>query len=306
MGDRLVSLAAPTAARQAWGLHGAAAPLEFAQRRPAAGERNPVLPARTCRSGVMNAGKTVLITGASRGIGRAAALAASRRGWSVGVNYVRDKEAAQEVVGRHRQGGRPGGCVARRRFASKKNSSRCSSGSATRSVRSRRWSSTPGIVAPMSKLADMERRAHAPRVRGQRARRLSDRARGGAAADRRAAAGPAARSCSISSAAARIGSPNLYVDYAGSKGAIDTLTHGLAIELGAEGVRVNAVRPGLIETEIHGAAAAIRTAPTPSARPRRWGGPADRKRSPTRSHCCSTSDAASYVTGAIIDVSGGR
>ena len=63
--------------------------------------------------------------------------------------------------------------------------------------------------------------------------------------------GPGGSIVLVSSAAARLGSPNLYVDYAGSKGAIDTLTRGLAIELANEGVRVNAIRPGLIETEIH-------------------------------------------------------
>src|SRR6202000_1762933 len=63
--------------------------------------------------------------------------------------------------------------------------------------------------------------------------------------------GPGGSIVLLSSAAARIGSPNLYVDYAGSKGAIDTLTRGLAIELGSEGVRGNAIRPGLVDTEIH-------------------------------------------------------
>ena len=108
----------------------------------------------------------------------------------------------------------------------------------------------------------------------------------------------------MSSAAARLGSPNLYVDYAGSKGAIDTLTVGLSKELGPEGVRVNAIRPGLIETEIHAT-----------------GGEPDRARSLGRSSPLGRpgtadevaeaavwllSDAASYVNGAILDVTGGR
>ncbi len=63
--------------------------------------------------------------------------------------------------------------------------------------------------------------------------------------------GPGGSITLLSSAAARLGSPNLYVDYAGAKGAIDTLTKGLSIELGREGVRVNAIRPGMIETDIH-------------------------------------------------------
>ena len=108
----------------------------------------------------------------------------------------------------------------------------------------------------------------------------------------------------MTSAASRLGSPNTYVDYAGSKGAIDTLTIGLSKELGPEGVRVNAIRPGLVETDIHAS-----------------GGEPDRARNVGRSAPLGRpgapeeiaeaaiwllSDAASYVTGAILDVTGGR
>ena len=108
----------------------------------------------------------------------------------------------------------------------------------------------------------------------------------------------------ISSAAARLGSPGLYVDYAGSKGAIDTLTLGLAKELAAEGVRVNAVRPGLIDTEIHASGgepqrAFTLGATTPLGRP----GTPDEV---AEAVVWLLSDAASYVTGAILDVAGGR
>jgi NAD(P)-dependent dehydrogenase (short-subunit alcohol dehydrogenase family) len=108
----------------------------------------------------------------------------------------------------------------------------------------------------------------------------------------------------VSSAASRIGSPGLYVDYAGSKGAIDTLTLGLAKELAAEGVRVNAVRPGMIDTELHASGGepdrALRVgAATPLGRP-------GRPEEVAEAIVWLLDDAASYVTGAILDVAGGR
>jgi NAD(P)-dependent dehydrogenase (short-subunit alcohol dehydrogenase family) len=108
----------------------------------------------------------------------------------------------------------------------------------------------------------------------------------------------------VSSAAARLGSPNQYVDYAASKGAIDTFTKGLALEVAAEGIRVNAVRPGIIDTGIHARGGlpdrAADLAPSvPLARP----GTADEV---ARAILHLLSDAASYTTGAFLDVAGGR
>ena len=108
----------------------------------------------------------------------------------------------------------------------------------------------------------------------------------------------------MSSIASRLGSPNEYVDYAGSKGAVDSLTIGLAKELGPHGVRVNAVRPGLIETEIHASGgqpgrAARLGAQTPLGR-------AGDAHEIAEAIVWLLGDAASYTTGALLDVGGGR
>ena len=108
----------------------------------------------------------------------------------------------------------------------------------------------------------------------------------------------------VSSAAARIGSPGQYVDYAASKGAIDTMTLGLAREVATEGIRVNAVRPGLIDTEIHASGGEPdRVARLEGEIPMQRGGRPEEV-ADTIAWLCSPE--ASYVTGALIDVSGGR
>jgi NAD(P)-dependent dehydrogenase (short-subunit alcohol dehydrogenase family) len=108
----------------------------------------------------------------------------------------------------------------------------------------------------------------------------------------------------ISSVASRIGGPDIYVDYAGSKGAVDTLTLGLSKELGREGVRVNAIRPGLIDTELHAAYGA-------ADRPQKMGAMTPMGRPGTADEIGEAivwllSDASSYMSGAILDVAGGR
>ena len=246
--------------------------------------------------------KTILITGASRGIGRAAALLAGRRGWSVGVNYVRDEESAQKVVREiQRSGGRAAALHGDVAFEA--DVIEMFEGAVRALGPLDGIVVNAGVVAPGARLADMSvermRRVFDINILGaylcarEAARRLS-KSRGGAGGS----------IVLISSAASRIGGAGEYVDYAGSKGAIDTLTLGLSKELGPEGVRVNAIRPGLIETDIHASGGAPDRAwrlgqTAPLGRP----GLPDEV---GEAIVWLLSDAASYTTGAILDVTGGR
>jgi len=250
----------------------------------------------------MTENNAILITGASRGIGRAAALLACARGWSVGVNYLHDEDSAHEVVEAIARAG--GKAVALRGDVADEDDVVAMFEGATRALGPLRGVVVnAGIVAPTSRLVDMSaermRRVFEVNVIGayltarEAARRMS-----------RSLGGAGGSMVFISSAAARLGSPGLYVDYAGSKGAIDTLTVGLAKELALEGVRVNAIRPGLIDTEIHASGGepdrAFKLGATaPLGRP-------GRPEEVAEAIVWMLSDAASYVTGAILDVAGGR
>lgn len=244
----------------------------------------------------------VLITGASRGIGRATARMLGARGWSVGVNYARDAAAAQTTVDEvTHAGGRamaiPGDIADEAAVVAMFDATEQAFGPLTAFV------NNAGIVAPSMPLADMDaarlKRIFDVNVYGaylcarEAARRM--------ATDRGGAGGAIVN---VSSAAARLGSPNEYVDYAGSKGAIDTMTIGLAKELGPRGIRVNAVRPGLIDTEIHASGgrpdrAAVLGAQTPLGR----AGSADEV---AEAIVWLLTDASSYVNGTLLDVTGGR
>jgi len=246
--------------------------------------------------------RVALITGAGRGIGRATAIMLGEQGTAVGINYVRDMHAAEQTAAAvERAGGRAvllqGDVADEAAVIALFDALEAVCGPIDALV------NNAGIVAPPLPLAQMDtarlKRMFDVNILGayicarEAARRMSlDRGgRGGAIVN-------------VSSAASRLGSPNEYVDYAGSKGAIDTMTIGLAKELAPRGVRVNAVRPGLIETDIHASGgqpqrAAVLGAQTPMGRP----GQAEEV---ARAIVWLLSAGASYVNGALLDVSGGR
>jgi NAD(P)-dependent dehydrogenase (short-subunit alcohol dehydrogenase family) len=245
--------------------------------------------------------KTLLITGGSRGIGRATALAAAKRGWRVAVNYVGDEKAARETVSAISAEG--GAAVALRGDVSVEADVEAMFEGARQLGSLAGVVVNAGVVAPAAPLTDMSvermRRVFDINVLGsyltarEAARRLSTRF-----------GGPGGAIVVVSSAAARLGSPNLYVDYAGAKAALDILVKGLSIELGAEGVRVNGVRPGMIVTDIHASGGAPERAERVGAT-----APMGRPGRPEEVAAAITwllSDEASYVTGAMLDVSGGR
>ncbi|MGU3494039.1 SDR family oxidoreductase [Xanthobacteraceae bacterium A53D] len=244
--------------------------------------------------------KAILITGGSRGIGRATALAAAARGWSVAFSYREAEDAARDLTKRIEAAGAWGlaikGDVAEEADVQRMfGEARAAFGELDGVV------ANAGIVAPGSPVADMS---------ADRLRRMFDVNVLGTFLTAREAArvlGKDGRSGSIvivSSAAARLGSPNEYVDYAASKGACDVLVNGLSKELGPKGVRVNGVRPGLIETDIHASGgkpdrAQVLGATAPLGR-------AGTAEEVAQAIVWLLSDEASYVTGALLDVTGGR
>jgi NAD(P)-dependent dehydrogenase (short-subunit alcohol dehydrogenase family) len=238
-----------------------------------------------------------IITGGSRGIGAATALLLARHGHHVVVGYQRQEQAARAVTGQVAAAGGQSIAVAvdvtdEAAVAALFDAAQERFGTPTGLV------NNAGITSPMGPLADIPvadlRRVVEVNVLGAllcaqaAARRLAD---GGAIVN-------------LSSAAATLGSPGEYVHYAASKGAIDTLTVGLAKELAPRGIRVNAVAPGVIRTEIHA------TSGEPG-RPDRVGpavplGRAGEPEEIAEAIAWLLSPAASYTTGAVLRVAGGR
>jgi len=192
--------------------------------------------------------RTLLITGASRGIGRATALLAAERGWAVAVNYHRERAAADAVVAQIVQAG--GQALALQGDVSVEAEVLHLFDAAAALGPLRGVVVNAGIVAPPLPLMDMsaERLERIFRVNVLGSYLT---AREGARRMAKSRGGQGGAMVLVSSIAASLGAAFEYVDYAGAKGALDVLTRGLAKELGGEGIRVNAVRPGLIDTEIH-------------------------------------------------------
>jgi NAD(P)-dependent dehydrogenase (short-subunit alcohol dehydrogenase family) len=246
--------------------------------------------------------RNILITGASRGIGRATALLCGARAWSVAISFVRDEPAALETARAVEALG--GHALTIRGDVAVESEVICLFDEAEAALgKLDGVVVNAGIVGPSLALADMTadrlQRMFAVNVYGayltarESARRLpwNRGGRGGSVV-------------LVSSAATRLGSPFEYVDYAGSKAALDTLTIGLSKELGPQGVRVNAVRPGLIDTDIHASGGQPgRAQRLGIATPLGRAGKADEV---AEAIVWLLGDSSSYVTGAILDVAGGR
>jgi NAD(P)-dependent dehydrogenase (short-subunit alcohol dehydrogenase family) len=246
--------------------------------------------------------KVMIVTGGSRGIGAATARLAGERGYAVCVNYRQDASAAAAVVADIEKAGSRALAVAGDMSSEKDiinlfETTDAELGTLTVLV------NNAGIVDVQSRVEDysLERlqRMFSINITGaflcarEAVRRM---------ATNRGGAGGAI--VNVSSAAARLGGPNEYVDYAASKGAMDSMTIGLAKEVAADGIRVNAVRPGLIYTDIHASGGeARRVDRLKNGVPMQRGGTAEEV---ARVILWLASDDASYTTGALVECSGGR
>lgn len=246
--------------------------------------------------------QVLVVTGGGRGIGAATVRLAASRGYAVCVNYLRDRESAERVAAGCRRAGARAVAVQAdvavdadvvRLFETVDREL----GTVTALV------NNAGMLERQARVEDMDggriARVLATNVIGpflcarEAVRRMSVR-RGGLGG----------AIVNVSSAAARLGSPGEYVDYAAAKGAVDTLTVGLAKEVAADGIRVNAVRPGVIDTDIHASGGepgrAGRVGPTCPL------GRAGRPEEVAAAVLWLLSAEAAYTTGAILDVAGGR
>ena len=247
-------------------------------------------------------GKVILITGGSRGIGAATALLAAQQGYAVAINYTANSLAADDVVRQIRQSGSPAMAIQadvaiESQVVTMFEKIDAKFGHLNALV------NNAGVVDKTTRVDAMSlerlQRMFAINVFGsflcarEAVKRMSTRYGGAGGAI-----------VNVSSAASRLGSPSQYVDYAATKGAIDTFTLGLAKEVASEGIRVNAVRPGIIDTEIHASGGLPNRvhALAPGLPLQRAGSALE----VAQAILWLLSDESSYTTGSFLDVAGGR
>ncbi|EJN08811.1 SDR family oxidoreductase [Herbaspirillum sp. YR522] len=248
------------------------------------------------------ADKVILVTGGSRGIGAATARLAAQQGYAVAVNYVSNREAAESVVADIVRGG--GRAIAVAGDVSREDDIIGMFSTVDRELGTlTALVNNAGILGRQSRLDEMT----AERINQVLLANITGSLLCAREAVRRMSTrhgGPGGAIVNLSSMAAKLGGPGEYVDYAASKGAIDAFTIGLAKEVAAEGIRVNAVRPGLIYTDIHASGGeAGRVDRLKDAVPMKRGGTAEEV---ANAIMWLVSDQSSYATGTFIDVSGGR
>lgn len=244
----------------------------------------------------------LLVTGASRGIGAATALLAARQGWAVAVNYSQNAAAAEAIVQHIKVAG--GQAVSIQADVGDE--------AQIKHLFTQVDAQLGRLTGFVNNAGVLDVAVRVDELSWERLERMMRINVIGAMFCAREAilrmstkhGGKGGSIVNLSSVAARVGAPGQYVDYAASKGAIDTFNLGLAKEVAAEGIRVNAVRPGIIDTDIHASGGIPDRAKTmapmiPMLRP----GSADEV---AQSIVWLLSDAASYVTGANLDVTGGR